>query len=69
MRNKKPTARFKVGDRVRCQHVIYPYLRGTIVEDRGLPATTAVAITWSALTQIRSSPTFAWSRKTKSSST
>ena len=38
MKNKKPTARFKVGDRVRCQHVIYPYLRGTIVEVRGLPS-------------------------------
>ncbi len=36
MRNKKPRARFKVGDRVRCQHFIYPYLRGTIAEDRGL---------------------------------
>jgi hypothetical protein len=36
MRNKEPEARFKVGDRVRCQHFIYPYLRGTIAEDRGL---------------------------------
>jgi hypothetical protein len=35
MRNKTPRAKFKVGDRVRFDHFKYPYLRGTIVEDRG----------------------------------
>jgi hypothetical protein len=37
MGNKKSRANFRVGDRVRCAHFKYPYLRGTIVEVRGLP--------------------------------
>jgi hypothetical protein len=36
MMGKKTKAKFQVGDRVRTPHSIYPFLRGTVLEDCGL---------------------------------